>query len=446
MAHHEYWVALGNTGLSPEADTGETSTGKRRLRILYISNHRRFKIHFRAYPWARELAARGHEVDVMCHANTERWRTRIEQTEGFRIIENPDLLAGSLRQGWDPVCACRRRNFLFRENKDYDLIHCLDTRLAVVLPAMAYARAKGIPIFSDWIDWWGRGGLIAERRPWWYRITLGSVETWFEEHFRNKLDGLTAISHALIGRALDLGVPRDRCLHIPGGANIRAFGEIPSQTESKALSGIPSEAPVLCFSGLDVLIDLKLAVRAYEQVRQQIPETVLLLIGPTESGAAAVVSDPEALKGIVATGPLPYAELPQRLAAADVFLMPFDHKVSNIGRWPNKIGDYMCVGRPTVSNPVGEVKWLFDQYDIGVLTEPTAEAMAKAALELLRDRARAEALGARARVVAEEVFAWDKLILRLEQWYYQMIDKIGKLDSIQRDVLAHHRGAESALH
>jgi glycosyltransferase involved in cell wall biosynthesis len=126
--------------------------------------------------------------------------------------------------------------------------------------------------------------------------------------------------------------------------------------------------------------------------------------------------------------------------------MPFDHKVSNIGRWPNKIGDYMCVGRPTVSNPVGEVKWLFDQYDIGVLTEPTAEAMAKAALELLRDRARAEALGARARVVAEEVFAWDKLILRLEQWYYQMIDKIGKLDSIQRDVLAHHRGAESALH
>lgn len=75
---------------------------------------------------------------------------------------------GALRQGWDPVCAWRRRALLFRENKQYDIIHCLDTRLAVVLPALSYARKKQIPIVSDWIDWWGRGGLIKERRPLWY--------------------------------------------------------------------------------------------------------------------------------------------------------------------------------------------------------------------------------------------------------------------------------------
>lgn len=399
---------------------------RRPLRILYISNHRRFKINFRAHPWARELAARGHDVDVMCHANTERWRTHIEQVEGFRIIENPDLLVGALRQGWDPVCAWRRRNFLFRENRPYDIIHCLDTRLAVILPAMAYARAQGIPIVSDWIDWWGRGGLIKERRPKWYQALFGGVETWFEEHYRNKLDGLTAISHALIDRAVALGVPRETCFHIPGGANLKAFADIPAQAESKALNGLPLDAPVLCFSGLDVLIDLKLAVRAYEEVRKQQPDARLLLVGPTERDAAAAVSAPEAMAGIAATGPVPYADLAKRLAAADVFLMPYDNKVSNVGRWPNKVGDYMCIGRPTVSNPVGEVKWLFGQYEIGLLTETTAEAMAAGALRLLREPAYAQALGARARKLAEEEFAWDKLIVGLEDWYYGRLNELAQ--------------------
>src|SRR5262245_62703985 len=118
---------------------------RRPLNILLITNHRRFKIHFRALPWAKSLAERGHFIDVMCHADHERWRTAYEESDGVRIVQNPDLLVGALRQGWDPVCAIRRAGLLFRENRPYDIIHCLDTRPAVVLPALAYARFKRIP-------------------------------------------------------------------------------------------------------------------------------------------------------------------------------------------------------------------------------------------------------------------------------------------------------------
>lgn len=391
------------------------------LKILLVSNHRRFKINFRAHPWARELALLGHEVDVMCHADTERWRTRIEHVDGFRVIENPDLLVGALRQGWDPVCALRRRNFLFREGKAYDIIHCLDTRLAVIWPCLAYARAKGIPIISDWIDWWGRGGLIAERRPLWYRVLFTGVETWFEEHYRNRLDGLTAISHALIDRAVSLGVPRERCLWVPGGANLAAFSEVPEKGACREALGIPLDAPVVCFSGLDVLIDLPMAVHAFELLRRDRPETRLLLVGPTEKDARGMLRDAGNLSHVVATGPVAYRELMRYLAAADVFLMPYADKVSNVGRWPNKVGDYMCAGRPVVSNPVGEPKWLYEHYDIGLLAEPTPEAMAAAAIELLDDPARAAAYGARAREVAETVFRWDRLVVDLEAWYRKVI-------------------------
>ena len=400
------------------------------LKILFITNHRRFKINFRAHPWARELAARGHDVDVMCHADTERWQTRVEQVDGFRLIENPDLLVGALRQGWDPVCALRRRNMLFRENKPYDVIHCLDTRLAVIWPALAYARAKNITIVSDWIDWWGRGGLIDERRPWWYKLLFAGVEEFFEEHYRNKLDGLSAISRALLERAVKLGVPRESCLHIPGGANLANFANIPSRQQSKQQLGINSEAAVVCFSGLDVLIDLPLAVKAFEHVHQTNPNTVLLLVGPTEKDIKDIAVADNIRRAIKTTGPIPYQQLASHLAAADVFLMPYANKISNVGRWPNKVGDYMCIGRPIVSNPVGDVRWLFEQYSLGVLADETPTDMAAATLKLLNESTNpdsefeATATEQRAQHIAQTVFAWEKLIVNLEQWYFQRLQQV----------------------
>jgi glycosyltransferase involved in cell wall biosynthesis len=401
-----------------------TDKARNPLKILLISNHRRFKINFRAHPWARELAKRGHDVDVLCHADTERWHTKVQYVEGFRVIENPDMLIGVLRQGWDPYCAWRRNRFLAQENKRYDIIHCLDTRLAVVCPALSYARSRNIPVVSDWIDWWGRGGLIKERRPAWYRFFFTGFETWFEEHFRARLEGLTAISHALLERAVALGCDRERCTVIHGGADLEVFAKIPEAGESKRKLGIEPGVPVVCFSGLDVLIDLPLAVKAFETVRRSMPECVLLLVGPRPAQVRPMVSDESVMAYIKATGPVPFSQLPEYLAAADVFLMPYMNKVSNVGRWPNKVGDYMAVGRPTVSNPIGEVKWLFEHYGIGLLAEETPESMAEAALALLRDPAKANAMGREARRVAEDVFAWDKQIVKLEDWYYDILDRI----------------------
>jgi glycosyltransferase involved in cell wall biosynthesis len=397
---------------------------KPRLKILLVSNHRRFKINFRAHPWARELAALGHDVDVFCHADTERWRTRIEQCDGFRIVEHPDMLVGPLRQGWDPYCAWRRKRFLFAEDKDYDIIHCLDTRLAVIWPCLAYARARGIPIVSDWIDWWGRGGLIDERRPWWYKKTFGGVETWFEEHYRDQLDGLTAISHALIDRAVALGVPRDHTFWIPGGANLQAFANSPSKEESRRMQDIGAEAPVVCFSGLDVLIDLPLAVVAFQQVRAAKPDAVLLLVGPTQRQAREAAGGGE-IDGIVATGPIPYRDLAAHLAAADVYLMPYANKVSNVGRWPNKVGDYFCMARPIVSNPVGEVKLLFEDHEVGVLAEETPESMAHAVMRLLDDPGRCAELGRNGLEVAETLLPWTRLVAGLEAWYRDVLRRVG---------------------
>lgn len=310
---------------------------------------------------------------------------------------------------------------MFRESKRYDVIHCLDTRLAVIWPARAYAKAHGIPIVSDWIDWWGRGGLIEERRPGWYKATLGGVETWFEEHYRAKLDGLTTISHALMRRGIDLGCKPERCIVINGAADMATFENPATAEEARARAGLPLGAPVVCFSGLDVLIDLPLAVRAFEIIRAELPDARLLLVGPTEADARAASSSPTALQAIEALGKVPYGELPGVLPAADLFLLPYPNKIVNVGRWPNKIGDYMAVGRPTVANPVGELSELFRRYPVGLLAGETAQEMAAASLRLLRDPELANEIGRGARKAAETDLSWSSQIARLEIWYRNIL-------------------------
>ena len=391
------------------------------MNILLITNHRRFKVYFRGYPWARELARRGHSVDLFCHADTERWRTAVEHVDGFRIVSNPDLLVGALRQGWDPYCAARRALRLWSENKKYDIIHCLDTRPAVILPALLVARMRGIPIVSDWIDWWGRGGLIAERRPGWYRVLFGGLETWFEEHFRARLDGLSTISAALRDRGVSLGCDPIRSVVINGAADLDTFATPATRREARERVGIPPDAAVLGFSGLDVLIDLPLAVRAFEIVRRTIPDVRLLLVGPDRNAITRIGIDPAALDAVYAIGKIPHRELPQLLPAADVFLLPFPNKIANVGRWPNKIGDYMAVGRPIVSNPVGELVELFGRYDIGRLVAETPEAVAAEAISLLRDPDLCEQMGRNARAAAEGELSWQSQVSRLEDWYEEIL-------------------------
>jgi glycosyltransferase involved in cell wall biosynthesis len=153
-----------------------------------------------------------------------------------------------------------------------------------------------------------------------------------------------------------------------------------------------------------------------------------LLVGPTEAQARRLLTDPQAWAGVRALGPIPFAKLPEHLAAADIFLTPYSNEIANVGRWPNKVGDYMAVGRPIVSNPVGEVKWLFDTHAVGVLADETPESFADAVLALLRDPAAADAMGREARRVAETVFAWDQQISKLESWYFMVLDGVSALE------------------
>jgi glycosyltransferase involved in cell wall biosynthesis len=81
----------------------------------------------------------------------------------------------------------------------------------------------------------------------------------------------------------------------------------------------------------------------------------------------------------------------------------------------------MCLGKPTVSNPTGDLKHLFDRHRVGLLAEWDPEDFAAKILTLVGSPELARELGANARRVALTEHDWDNLVLRLEGFYYKML-------------------------
>jgi glycosyltransferase involved in cell wall biosynthesis len=370
--------------------------------------------YFRAVGLAKELVNRGHSVTLMTIAPSARWRVRRSNERGVDIIETPDLLFGSLRTGWDPWDGIRRYR-LGLALDSVDLVHAFDNRPAVILPALALSRKLGVPLCSDWADWWGRGGVISATRPWPVRLFFGGIETFFEEHFRTYADLLTVTSRALEQRALELGIPRNRVHYLPSGADTERIFPMDKAIAREQL-GLPVEGFIVEYMGY-VQYDLDLALRAFAIVRGRLPQIQFLLVGPGNRKVRRLVECLDVEESVTVTGSQPHSSMSSWLAAADVLLLPFQDTVYNRGRGPIKLGDYLASGRPFVTNPVGEIGEILARDQVALAASEDPQEFAEKILLLLQDPELATFLGANARQMAEGPLNWHRFGGQLETWY-----------------------------
>ncbi|MBX3736809.1 MAG: glycosyltransferase [Candidatus Didemnitutus sp.] len=385
-------------------------------RVLLHSHHRTFKVR---YPWrtegiAQALAAAGSEVTILCTADTARWRRRESAHDGVRFVEVPDLLRGRQRSGWDLWSAWHRHTWLRRQH--FDLIHCLDTRPAVIHPTLAHLRRAPSPLVIDWADWWGRGGLIEENRPAWYRFAFERLETHYEERYRRHADATTVIARGLAERAVGLGVPRDSIFWLPNGCAPQRIPVVPPATH-RAEFGLPADAFVVGFNAADVTIGFSLVLAAFAQAAAALPQAHLLLTGNLPTDARALLARTPHADRVHALGFVATDAYTCALTCADVFLLPFTDRPANRGRWPGRINDYLSTGRPIVTQPFGEMETLLREEPIGLLADDTPSAVAAALTTLACDPLRRAALGRHARHLAETRLSWPELSATLEAAY-----------------------------
>lgn len=371
---------------------------------------------------AQHLVERGHKVTLIATSNKNHFGIHETSRDGVKIVEMPDLLWGRLRSGWDPWALLNRELYVLRIREKFDLVHCFETRPNSIYPALAFSKRNKVPLITDWNDWFGRGGLIEVLRPYWYRILLGPFETYFEEAFRNKADGLTVISHALAERAVALHIPSEKIFYLPGGVT-PAMYPLRTIAECRNHMKYDQNIPILGFCSSDSHLDMEIVLESLALIRKTMPGIKLIITGEVRPAVMNLAKRIGVTDSLILSGYLSNEELSWCLGSANIFMLPFPPTVYNIGRWPNKLGLYMALGRPVVTNSVGDLNEVFKQTPIGLTADTNSDDFARQTLTLLNDEKQAVELGVNAHTMALTQYNWKNLIVSLEEFYYKIISE-----------------------
>jgi glycosyltransferase involved in cell wall biosynthesis len=379
------------------------------LAILFIVHNQTRKggAYYRGLNLGLPLARKGHDVTLMSIHPRARLRMFERELDGVKLVETPDLLWGTARTGWDPWNTLRRSLWIRR--RKFDVIHTVDTRPAVSLPAVFGRKPSGAVWVADWTDWWGRGGATMERDGRLVKLLAGPLEQWFEETPRAWADATVVISRALANRAETLGVNGRDILYLPPGADPAAIRDVPV-VEARRRCGLDPDGRMIGYLGNIYQRDADLLFAALRCLNAH--DARLLMIGEPGCRIPGAVRE-----RVLVTGRQSFDKMLDYLSACDVLALPLSDTITNRGRWPSKFNEYVAVGRPTVACDVGDVADLIRDHDIGILVPPDPHAFAKRIDELLADTVRAQAMGDRARKIAHSVYSQDAVADKLEAFY-----------------------------
>ncbi|MCU0427933.1 MAG: glycosyltransferase [Candidatus Kapabacteria bacterium] len=318
----------------------------------------------------------GHQATIFATSKTERRKTRIVMRDGVRVVEAPDLLWGKLRQGvdiWNALQRCRLARRLHKEQA-FDVVHAVDCRPNVIIPALYMQRRLKMPFILSWWDLFGKGSTRFGKA---FAMTVGMVEGWLETGFRKYADGATTITTFLAKRLEDIGYPKDRIEvhHLGVDTSQEPLEYSVARTWLREQCGIGTEERVLCFAGTIYDADFTLLLKALDILQARNIAYKLVWVGKH------VIADDVCEKyHIHRTGIVPTMEEVYRyFAAADACILPMEVNDANAARWHSKTTDYLNAGAPVVLTPVSDFPRYFSAHSIGWLAESgSPEDFAKA--------------------------------------------------------------------
>ncbi len=230
-----------------------------------------------------------------------------------------------------------------------------------------------------------------------------------------KLDGKIAVSKAAMEFASK---------HVPGYYNI-----IPNGIDLELFSPDVSPISEFCDGKLNILFVGRLEeqkgvnylIKAYRRVRQEIPNSRLIIVGPGARLRGKYEKEVlrSGLKDVIFVGGKSQSELPQYYKTADVFCAP----ATGLESFGIVLLEAMAVGKPIVATNIEGYNSVLAHGVEGLLVPPKNEEMlARALVSLLTDKSLRQEMAARARLKAIE-YSWEHVAQRILNYYVRILSE-----------------------
>jgi glycosyltransferase involved in cell wall biosynthesis len=227
------------------------------------------------------------------------------------------------------------------------------------------------------------------------------------------------VTGVLADMLAEMGVPRERLLVTPNGVDLGdypALGDPEARRRARERLGLGPTAlgPVLGFVGYyRSWHRLDLALPCLAEPGLEAARLVLIGQGPARADLEAEAARLGLSERVHFVAPVPHDQIPSLLPAFDVALLPAINAYAS----PLKLHEYMAAGIATVAPDQPNLREVLSSGSDALLVPPgDGQAFRAAVTGLLRDPARASALGRAARATVERMdLTWAGNVRRIEQ-------------------------------
>jgi len=385
----------------------------------YENNPASFRIR---YLTALTMAEKGHEVFFIypgCGLKFDRKIKNNTVDNRLRIFKTPGILPIDFRTGGFGFLDGLFKSFcvlIF----DVDVIQVVSGhRPSNFIPSIIGKYLKRCVIVDECWEWLGKGGHADKKKG-----VLGRLIALYDNLFELKLkmffDSIIVISSELKKRFKF----KTKINILYGGAennNFRAY----KIDEARSLLKLPHKCFII---GMSNLIqgdheDNKVFFKAFRKLCGIYSDIFLLTTGSNSSYIEKIGNEYETKNNIISIGYVDFNRYNLFLSACNIFVLPYPDTPINRARWPNKFCDYICLDRPVLTNPTGDIKKLFKKYDIGLLCEETCESYYSKLKEIIENKIILELYSRDSIFVAKNILSFDKRIDNMLQLFRDLLDE-----------------------
>lgn len=317
------------------------------------------------------MSQKGHAVTLLI---TRPPQSGADDAKGVKLLYPPKWLSAlSCRGGFgfgDLVFRC-----WIVLNTKFNVIHAMagGHRPIQMIPALIGKIFRRSVLVDEWWEWIGGEGIAATRRHGVQKM-IGKYDTFFELRSKNIYNGIIAITSELKSRLSD-GM---KCLVLHGATEGNFFKPFELQNARQIMQLNPADF-IVGMSNLspDDHKENYPFLCAMQAAMNTAPLLKLLVTGP-QNYIESTVKPMFPVGGVIFFGWLSMERYNACLSACNVFALPFPDTARNRGRWPNKIGDYICLQRPVITNPTGDVRRLLEKFSVGMTVSSDIEGYLKA--------------------------------------------------------------------
>jgi len=323
------------------------------------------------------------------------------------------------------------RTIIAADSNEYDAIQVRDMTLTALVGLVA-ARSKGIRFFY-WLSYPQSEGQIARAKArglkgglkFWFPLVQGTFGKWLLYRIvLPRADHVFVQSRQMQTDVAVHGIPMSSMTPVPMGVDteLASPGDV-KPVEDERFRG---KRVVVYLGTLDPLRQIEILLKMVGEVRESIPEILLVLVGDTGDTAHREWLKQEAVRLGVAdlviwTGWLETSIAWRYACAAEVGLSPIPRGYLLDMGSPTKAVEYMALGLPVLVNDNPDQAQVVKESGAGICSPLNPQAFANALVHLLSNEGLRQGMGSEGRQYVRRARAYDRLALDLATKYQDLM-------------------------